>query len=270
VYFNFNENVYGFDASDVGLTNATLTNFTQISASQYSATVTPVGHGAGTMSFSVGSNSYTDTAGNGGTGDTESQAYQLGRVNLISNGDVSSLSGWETPNAFWSSDNSSLSGGAFGDTVDPTNLPGSLLFTRDAPNNTPGGPGATGAVASVHLETGKTYEWSLDAKSLENGPGALFFTLSITDWDDLNKKIVFLQTKKDNLNTDGGGADGFDITGNWTTLGTKAGTEWTFTGPTGDYKFDIHVYSDTDAGSPTVPASKDVVFDRLFFGETVI
>ena len=62
ITFTFSEDVTGFDATDVGVTNAALTGFTGSGAS-YTATLTPAGTGA--VQMEVTQNSAIDVAGNG-------------------------------------------------------------------------------------------------------------------------------------------------------------------------------------------------------------
>ena len=64
VNFNFSEDVNGFDASDVALTNASISGFTG-SGSTYAATITPTGDGL--VSLNVAAGAYEDTFGNDNT-----------------------------------------------------------------------------------------------------------------------------------------------------------------------------------------------------------
>ncbi|VTR92298.1 Uncharacterized protein OS=Arthrospira sp. GN=ARTHRO_11612 PE=4 SV=1: SWM_repeat: Big_3_4: Big_3_2: Big_3_2 [Gemmata massiliana] len=59
----FDEDVTGFDTSDVTVNNGTVTSFTQQDARVYLLGVTPTGQG--TVSVTVGANAATDAAGNG-------------------------------------------------------------------------------------------------------------------------------------------------------------------------------------------------------------
>src|SRR6185503_6720253 len=61
VTFAFSENVVGFDASDVALGNASISDFSG-SGSSYSATITPSADGA--VSLNVAAGAYEDGAGN--------------------------------------------------------------------------------------------------------------------------------------------------------------------------------------------------------------
>ena len=65
ITFEFSEDVTGFAAGDVGLTNATLSNFTAVDGNTYTATVTPDGNG--NISIDVPAVSAQDAAGNPNT-----------------------------------------------------------------------------------------------------------------------------------------------------------------------------------------------------------
>jgi len=69
VTFQFSEAVNGFNASDVAVAGGTLSNFTQVDADTWTATFTQDGSGT-PPSISVPNASFTDVAGNPGTGDT--------------------------------------------------------------------------------------------------------------------------------------------------------------------------------------------------------
>ena len=69
VTFEFNEDVTGFDANDVTLTNATLSGFTAIDGNTYTATISPDGNGD--ITLDIPGNSATDTAGNGNVAATQ-------------------------------------------------------------------------------------------------------------------------------------------------------------------------------------------------------
>jgi plastocyanin len=66
VTFEFSENVTGFDAGDVTVSNGTLSNFTAVDENSFTATFTAADGVEATGSVAVAAGSYTDTAGNGG------------------------------------------------------------------------------------------------------------------------------------------------------------------------------------------------------------
>jgi photosystem II stability/assembly factor-like uncharacterized protein len=74
--FTTSEVVYGFDATDVGLANATLSNFTQVDAFTYTAKITPVNNGMVYINF--GANSFNDLAGNINNAFADSTLFFLG------------------------------------------------------------------------------------------------------------------------------------------------------------------------------------------------
>ncbi|MDO9624896.1 MAG: retention module-containing protein, partial [Pseudomonas sp.] len=73
--FQFSEAVSGFDATDVTVEGGTLSNFTQDDAETWTATFTQTGND--TPSITVADNSYTDLAGNNGTGDDLTLAVDI-------------------------------------------------------------------------------------------------------------------------------------------------------------------------------------------------
>src|SRR5690606_21765598 len=68
VTFQFSEAVTAFDETDVDVTGGTLSNFTQVNVDTWTATFTQTGSDAPTIS--VTDATFTDLAGNPGTGDT--------------------------------------------------------------------------------------------------------------------------------------------------------------------------------------------------------
>ncbi|MEM8556742.1 MAG: Ig-like domain-containing protein [Bacteroidota bacterium] len=73
VTFTFSEAVSGFDASDVDVTNATLSAFAGV-GDTYTALVTPTDFGVVTVTVEAGA--ATDTAGNGNTADTLTRTFE--------------------------------------------------------------------------------------------------------------------------------------------------------------------------------------------------
>ena len=69
VTFEFSENVSGFDASDVALSNATLSNFVAVDSDTYTADVIP--SGAGDITIDVAAGAGQDQAANGNTAATQ-------------------------------------------------------------------------------------------------------------------------------------------------------------------------------------------------------
>ncbi|WP_210326178.1 DUF5801 repeats-in-toxin domain-containing protein [Oricola nitratireducens] len=74
VTFEFSENVSGFTAGDVTADHGTLSNFTQVDGNSYTATFTADDDYDGTGSVTVGGGSYTDLAGNTGSGGSDNVA----------------------------------------------------------------------------------------------------------------------------------------------------------------------------------------------------
>lgn len=74
VTFQFSEPVQGFDAGDVGVTNGTISGLTQDATdpSKWTAILTPTPNYEGEVAVTVADGSYTDLAGNLGTGDSDS------------------------------------------------------------------------------------------------------------------------------------------------------------------------------------------------------
>ncbi|MAL80832.1 MAG: hypothetical protein CMN55_17310, partial [Sneathiella sp.] len=68
VYFTFSEDITGFDISDVAVEGGLLSAFTQLDASHWTATFTQ--DGADPPAITVADDSYTDLAGNLGSGDS--------------------------------------------------------------------------------------------------------------------------------------------------------------------------------------------------------
>ena len=66
VTFQFNEDVNGFDETDVSVAGGALSDFTQVDGDTYTATFTANDGFDGSGSVSVGDGSYTDTSGNPG------------------------------------------------------------------------------------------------------------------------------------------------------------------------------------------------------------
>ncbi len=66
---DFDENVFGFDVTDIAVTGATLSNFAQVTPRRYTATATTPPNG-GNVTFNVAANKSTDTAGNANTAAT--------------------------------------------------------------------------------------------------------------------------------------------------------------------------------------------------------
>ncbi|RKG47111.1 type I secretion C-terminal target domain-containing protein, partial [Acinetobacter cumulans] len=68
---NFSEAVTGFDASDITVAGGTLNNLVQVSETQWTAQIKVSGSAAvQTVEVSIGNGTYTDKAGNAGTGTT--------------------------------------------------------------------------------------------------------------------------------------------------------------------------------------------------------
>ncbi len=74
--FTTSEVVYGFDANDLVLGNATISNFTPIDALNYTARITPVNNGMVTLSIATAS--FTDLAGNINNSISDSTLFFLG------------------------------------------------------------------------------------------------------------------------------------------------------------------------------------------------
>jgi Bacterial Ig-like domain len=95
--FHFDKAVTGFTASDVVVTNGTLSAFTAIDTQNWTAVVTTPLTGSGTMSVSVANGSFSATTGGAsGIGDTITHAYDTASSPLIIDiygGGISSLSG---------------------------------------------------------------------------------------------------------------------------------------------------------------------------------
>ncbi|WP_429182731.1 Ig-like domain-containing protein, partial [Aeromonas rivipollensis] len=73
VTFTFSEQVTGFDLSDLDVVGGTVSNLTTADGGKtWSATFTPDANFTGTASVTVKENSYTDLAGNKGTGGSDS------------------------------------------------------------------------------------------------------------------------------------------------------------------------------------------------------
>ncbi len=70
--FTFSEEVPGFAASDITLTNATASSFTKTSTTVYTALVTPTANG--TVNVDVSANAARDTAGNSNTATTRASS----------------------------------------------------------------------------------------------------------------------------------------------------------------------------------------------------
>lgn len=70
--FTFDEDVSGFDLSDINIDKGTAKTFTKLSAKEYTLGVTPDLGYEGAMTISVNANSYTDIAGNIGISYVES------------------------------------------------------------------------------------------------------------------------------------------------------------------------------------------------------
>ncbi len=70
VTFTFSEAVTGFDSSDITTSRGSISNFQTIDSSHYTATWTRTSNGS--ASVGVTANSYTDLAGNNGSGSTKS------------------------------------------------------------------------------------------------------------------------------------------------------------------------------------------------------
>ncbi|VUD46851.1 hypothetical protein TDB9533_00907 [Thalassocella blandensis] len=67
--FAFSEDVSGFDAADISVANASVSNFTSVDASNYTATISPVSEGA--VTIDIASAVASDAAGNGNTAATQ-------------------------------------------------------------------------------------------------------------------------------------------------------------------------------------------------------
>ncbi len=80
VTFTFDEPVIGFEASDINLTNGTLSNFTEVSPGVYTATVTPAADG--TVSVEVPADVAQDSAGNGNEASSSSVTFDSARPSL--------------------------------------------------------------------------------------------------------------------------------------------------------------------------------------------
>jgi large repetitive protein len=74
VTFNFSEAPVGFTAGDIVSANGTISNFTMINATHYTATFTATDGFSGTGSVSVAADSYTDDAGNAGNAGSDTVA----------------------------------------------------------------------------------------------------------------------------------------------------------------------------------------------------
>jgi len=74
VTFEFSEDVVGFDASDLTVVNGTISGFTMVDGNSYTATFTAANNVLGTGSVTVNAGSYTDPAGNLGSGATDNVA----------------------------------------------------------------------------------------------------------------------------------------------------------------------------------------------------
>jgi len=78
VTFEFSEDVAGFDASDINVSNGTLSNFTAIDANSFTATFTADADVVGTGSVSVEAGTYTDIVGNSGAAGSDTVAIDTG------------------------------------------------------------------------------------------------------------------------------------------------------------------------------------------------
>ncbi len=74
--FTLSEFVYGFDATDISLTNATLSNFSQLDALHYMARITATNNGI--IKLSIAANKFTDLAGNFNNGVADSTLFYVG------------------------------------------------------------------------------------------------------------------------------------------------------------------------------------------------
>ncbi|MEM8651286.1 MAG: Ig-like domain-containing protein, partial [Pseudomonadota bacterium] len=118
VTFTFSEDVSGFDASDVTVTNGTLSNFTMVTASSYTATFTADDNFSGPGFVVVDSGSYVDLEGNpGGSGidtvniqtiDPFTISFESGETvngTFFEDGDVIETDGVSTITELFSEDN---------------------------------------------------------------------------------------------------------------------------------------------------------------------
>ncbi|NHB67135.1 T9SS type A sorting domain-containing protein [Perlabentimonas gracilis] len=88
VYVEFNENVKGFEQSDMQVTNADITEFDDITAPKYRVKIAPIA--SGTVSVSVPANVTTDIAGNSNTASNEwSTMYTVTSVNNVTTSGLS-------------------------------------------------------------------------------------------------------------------------------------------------------------------------------------
>ncbi|WP_313512703.1 retention module-containing protein, partial [Pseudomonas sp.] len=145
VTFTFSETPVGFTASDISSPNGTLSNLTQdpTNPALWTATFTPDANFTGTVTVSVPDGTYTDTAGNAGTGGSDTVAVDTDAPTLtvdiaepnLAVGETTTVTFTfsETPVGFTASDISSPNGTLSNLTQDPTNPAlWTATFTPDA------------------------------------------------------------------------------------------------------------------------------------------
>jgi beta-glucanase (GH16 family) len=81
VTFQFSEDVVGFDAGGIQVTNGTVESFAVIDAATYTADIEP--DGAGDLTIAVGDDAATDPAGNGNVGASETRPVDAQAWRLI-------------------------------------------------------------------------------------------------------------------------------------------------------------------------------------------
>lgn len=102
VTFEFSQAIVGFDASDLTVTNGTISNFMMVDSDSYTATFTAANNLLGTGSVAVNAASYTDVAGNAGLGGSDSVA--------IDTYVPESILGRTTDGAWWSATTNGVNG----------------------------------------------------------------------------------------------------------------------------------------------------------------